>query len=162
MNLFSVVHTLLELIGAIDTYSTSSENLAESLKTLKDKLSSTRGLLVKLEEFVQVESSNATPLPSHSTLENSSQSSPTMQLINDQCELQALHTTLNDISAWLGVLGSKSNSKKLFSITQLRSSQDDQKKVSGFLVELESCKSSAGLVLSLAIRYVYELAEQRI
>ena len=121
MDPFSVVHTLLEVIGAIDAYSTSSKSLAESLKTLKDKLSSTRGLLVKLEEFVQVESSHATPLPSHSALENSSQSSPTMQLINDQCELQALHTTLNDISAWLGVLGSKSNSKKLFSITQLRS-----------------------------------------
>ena len=158
MDPFSVVHTLLEVIGAIDAYSTSSKSLAESLKTLKDKLSSTRGLLVKLEEFVQVESSHATPLPLHSTLENSGQSGPTMQLINDQCELQALHTTLNDISAWLGVLGSKSNSKKLFSITQLRSSQDNQKKVSGFLVELESCKSSAGLVLSLAIRYEYEPA----
>ena len=162
MDLFSVVHTLLELIGAINAYSTSSKSLAESLKALKDKLSSTRGLLVKLEEFVQVESSNATPLPSHSTLENSSQSSPTMQLINDQCELQVLHTTLNDISAWLGVLGSKSNSKKLFSITQLRSFQDDQKKVDGFLIELESCKLTANLVLSLAMRYEYEAVGQQI
>ena len=156
MDLFSVVHTLLELIGAINAYSTSSKSLAESLKTLKDKLSSTRGLLVKLEEFVQVESSHATPLPSHSTLENSSQSSPTMQLINDQCELQVLHTTLNDISAWLDALGSKSKLKKLWS------PQDDQRKVNGFLVELESCKLTASLVLSLAMRYEHEPVEQRI
>ena len=95
MDPFSVVHTLIELIGAIDAHSTSPKSLARSLKALKDKLTSTRGLLVELEELVKAETSDITSSPSH-----------------------------------------------------------------GFSVELESCKSTASLVLSLAIRYVHELAEQ--
>ena len=66
--------------------------------------------------------------------------------------------TLNDISAWLDTFGSKAKSKKFFSVAQLRPFWDDQKKVQGFLDELENCKSTASLVLSPAIRYVHELA----
>ena len=153
VDLFSVVNTLLELIGAIDAYSTYPKNLARSLKMLKDKLISTRELLVELEELVNAETGDTTPSPSQITAANSSQSGPTLQLIKDKGQLQFLQATLNDISAWLDALGSKSKLKKLWP------PRDDQRKVDGFLVELESCKSTATLVLSLAIRYEHEPAE---
>ena len=97
---------------------------------------------------------------SHNKPANSDQSDSTLQLINGQGQLQVLQATLNDISAWLETLESKSKSKKLLSIGQLRSSQDDQKKVKEFLVELERCKSTAGLVLARAIRYEHESVKQ--
>ena len=159
MDLFSVVHTLIELIGAIDACSTSSKNLAESLKSLKDELISTRGLLEQLEELVKEESGDTRTLSSNSTSANSSPTSPTLQLINNHGQLQVLQTTLDSISAWLDDLQSKSKSRKLLSMLQLRS-PDDLKKVSEFLVELERCKSTANLVLSVAIRYENESAKQ--
>ena len=94
MDLFSVVHTLIELIGAIDAYSTSPKNLARSLKTLKDKLTSTRELLVELEELVKAETGDITPSPSPSTPLNSSPSGSTLQLIKDKGQLQVLQATL--------------------------------------------------------------------
>ena len=153
MDLFSVVHTLIELIGAIDAYSTSPKNFSRSLKTLKDKLTSTQGLLVELEELVKAETDHITPSPSQSPPPNSIESAPTLQLIKEKGQLQVLQMILNDISAWLDGLGSKSKLKKLWP------PRDDQRKVDGFLVELESCKSTATLVLSLAIRYEHEPAE---
>ena len=159
MDLFSVVHTLIELIRAIDAYSTFPKNLAESLKTLKDELTSTRGLLLQLEEFVKEESGDTTTSPSTITLINPSQSSLTMQLINNQGQLQVLQETLKNITAWLDALGSKSKFTTLLSILRVRS-QDDLKKVNGFLGQLERCKSTANLVLSMAIRYEIKSIEQ--
>ena len=155
MDLFSIINTLLELLGAIDAYSSSSKNLARSLKTLKDKLTSTQELLIELEGLAKAETCDITPSPSHGTPANSNQSSPTLQLIKEKGQLQVLQATLNDISAWLDALGSKSKSKKL------RPHQDDERRVDRFLVELERCKLTAGLVLSRAIRYAHETAEQR-
>ena len=152
MDLFSVVHTLIELIGAIDACSTSSKNLAESLKTLKDELISTRGLLEQLEELVKAETCGIIPSPSHSTLANSSQSGPTLQLIKDKGQLQVLQMALDGISTWLDTLQLQSKSKLKRLLVPNGSSQDDQKKVDGFLVELESCKLTANLVLSLVMR----------
>ena len=60
MDPFSIVKALAELIGAIDAYSTSRKNLAESLKTLKDELTSTRDLFEQLEELVREESGDTT------------------------------------------------------------------------------------------------------
>ena len=148
MDLFSVVHTLIELIGAIDAYSTSSKNLAESLKTLKDELISTHGLFEQLEVLVKEESDDTTSSPSTTTVTNTSQSGPTMQLIDNQGQLQLLKETLKSISAWLGALESESKSKKLFS-TLRAWSRDDLKKVNGFLDQIERCKSTASLVLSV-------------
>ena len=159
MDLFSVVHTLIELIGAIDAYSTSSKNLAESLKTLKDELTSTRDLFEQLEELVREESGDTTTSPSTTTLANTSQSGPTMQLINNQGKLQVLQEILKSISAWLDALESKSKFTALPSMLRVRS-QDDQKKVNGFLDQLERCKSTASLVLSVAIRYGIKSAER--
>ena len=161
MDLFSIVHALIELIGAIDAHSTSPKNLARSLKVLRDKLTSTRGLLVELEELVKMETCDITPSPSHSTLANSSQSGPTLQLIKDKGQLQVLQTTLDDISTWLDASRLQSKSKLKRILVPINSSQDDQKKVDGFLVELESCKLTANLVLSLAMRYEYEAVEQQ-
>ena len=162
MDLFSVVHTVIELMGAIDAHSTSPKNLAQSLKALKNKLTSTQGLLSELEELVKAETGDISPSPSHSTPVNLSQSSPTLQLIKDKGQLQVLQTTLDDISTWLDAsrLQSKSKLKRL--LVPIGSSQDDQKKVDGFLVELESCKLTANLVLSLAMRYEYEAVGQHI
>ena len=159
MDLFSVVRTLMTLIGAIDAYSTSPKTLAASLKTLRDELTSTRGLFVRLEELVKEESGDTRTLSSNSTSANLNPSSPTLQLINNQGQLQVLQKTLDSISAWLDDLKSKSKSKKLLSMLQLRS-PDDLRKASEFLVELERCKSTASLVLSVAIRYENESAEQ--
>ena len=94
MDPFSVVHTLIELIGAIDAHSTSPKNLARSLKALKDKLTSTRGLLAELEELVKAETSDISSSRSYgSTLANSSQSIPTLQLIKDKGQIQVFQTT---------------------------------------------------------------------
>ena len=106
------------------------------------------------------ETSDTTTSPSNSTPLSSSQSASTLQLINGQGQLKVLQATLNNISAWLEALGSKSKPKKPFSMGQLLSSQGSQKKVEGFLVELERYKLTAGLVLSQAIRYAHETTEQ--
>ena len=159
MDLSYVIRTAIELIVAVDACSTYPKSLTESMKSLKDKLTSTQGLLAELGKLVKEDSSN-TILPPHShiTAADSSQTGPTLQLINDRGQLQLLRATLSNISTWLDTLESKSKSKKLLSVAQLRPSRDDQKKVQGFLDELESCKSTASLVLSPVIRYVHELA----
>ena len=125
MDLFSAIHTAIELIAAVDACSTYPKNLTESMKTFNDKLTSTQGLLVELEELVKDESGNTIPSHSHIVAADSSQSDRTLQLINNRDQLQVLWLTLNDISAWLDTLGSRSKSKKLFSLAQLRPFRDD-------------------------------------
>ena len=79
MDLLSVLHTVVELIRAIDAYSTSPKSLAASLKTLKDELISTQELLLELEELVKEESSDTRTSPSYSTAANYGQSDSTLR-----------------------------------------------------------------------------------
>ena len=62
MNLFFVIHTVIELISAVDVSCAYPMNLTESTKTLKDKLTSTQGLLAELEKLIEEVSGNTIPV----------------------------------------------------------------------------------------------------
>ena len=62
MNLFFVIHTVIELISAVDVSCAYPMNLTESMKPLKDKLSSTQGLLAELGKLVEEVSGTTIPI----------------------------------------------------------------------------------------------------
>ena len=158
MDLVSILHTIVGLIGAVDAFTTSSKDLAESLEFLKTKLSSTHELLNNLEMLIEEESnytSHSTPSPSHFT-PDCSQETSTLRLIENGGRLKELQATLDAVASWLETLESKSKSKsrmKRILSTRSLSSQGHQRRIERFLDELESCKLTAHFVLTIALKY---------
>ena len=153
MDLLSLISTAAKVIKEVDEYSRSIKDAAKSFESLKAKMLSTRELLVQLEKLVKRERSETyhpAASPSQSTLLHPGKYNSTLQLIEDQGKLKELQITLCDISAWVNSLGSKP--KMSLSRVLLRSSQAQERRLKQFSSELAEYKSTANLVLTMAIR----------
>ena len=152
MDLFSVLDTIAGIVKAVNDHRTSNNDVEESIKSLKTELDSIRKLLTQLADIVTGEEER---------LQGGAQSDSDrdrddsiLALVDSEGQLGELRSTLDEISAWLSTLQSKPRSKMTL---DWLSSKAKQKKVTieRFSFKLEKYKSTATLVLTMAMRYEY-------
>ena len=157
MDTSSILRTTVEALSAVDAYLASLKEEAKSFEALKVKLDSTRKLLASLQDLIKEDCSDTYYSVPHSSSEDAacrSQGNSILRLIEDGGQLNQIQKTLEEIFAWVNALETESKAKtKHLLWIRWWSSQGRQKKIERFLVELESCKSTANLVLTMAIRY---------